>query len=98
MIGLSTAIVSVSGGKDSQETANVANDEMVEGYRDGLDLSVPEPSDNRSHSYRHGFANGRDDRAGKPRGSRAELEEMGNLSMEKDRKIYDQAIPDHRPD
>jgi len=27
----------------------------------------PEPSANRSASYRHGFANGRDDRRGKPR-------------------------------
>lgn len=31
-------------------------DEMAEGYRDGRDLSAPEPSSNRSHSYRHGFA------------------------------------------
>lgn len=46
-----------------------ANEEMVEGYRDGLDMGSPEPSDNRSASYRHGFANGRDDRAGKPRAS-----------------------------
>ncbi len=38
-----------------------ANDEMVEGYLDGFDPSSPEPSDNRSHSYRHGFANGRAD-------------------------------------
>jgi hypothetical protein len=39
-----------------------ANDEMVEGFRDGYDLSAPEPSDNRSHSYRHGFNAGRNDR------------------------------------
>ena len=44
-----------------------ANAEMIEGYMDGLDLNTPEPSANRSHSYRHGFANGRDDRRGKPR-------------------------------
>lgn len=50
-----------------------ANDEMVEGFRDGYDMSAPEPSVNRSHSYRHGFANGRDDRSGKPRASYVEL-------------------------
>lgn len=61
-----------------------ANDEMVEGYRDALDLSSPEPSDNRSHSYRHGFANGRDDRSGKPRASAAELRVMADLAMAKD--------------
>ena len=33
-----------------------ANAEMIEGYMDGYDLSAPEPSANRSHSYRHGFA------------------------------------------
>ncbi len=47
----------------------LAPDDMVEGYKDGLDLSSPEPSGNRSHCYRHGFANGRDDRRGKPRAS-----------------------------
>ena len=40
-------------------------DEMMQGYLDGLDLSSPEPSDNRSRSYRHGFKNGRSDRTGK---------------------------------
>lgn len=38
-----------------------ANADMIEGFRDGYDLSCPEPSANRSASYRHGFANGRDD-------------------------------------
>lgn len=33
-----------------------ANFEMVEGYRDGGDLDIPEPSANRTHSYRHSFA------------------------------------------
>jgi hypothetical protein len=32
-----------------------ANDEMVQGYMDGDDLTAPEPSSNRSASYRHGF-------------------------------------------
>jgi hypothetical protein len=38
-----------------------ANDEMVEGYRDGTRKDSPEPSSNRTRSYRHGFANGRAD-------------------------------------
>ena len=64
-----------------------ANDEMVSGYLDGYDLSAPEPSDNRSHSYRHGFANGRDDRSGKPRAAAAELRQMADLAMERDLNI-----------
>lgn len=44
-----------------------SDDEMLEGYRDGRNPESPEPSANRSHSYRHGFANGRDDLAGKAR-------------------------------
>lgn len=40
--------------------------EMVAGYLDGLDLDMPDPSENRSASYRHGFRSGRADR-GKPR-------------------------------
>lgn len=63
-----------------------ANDDMVEGYIDGLDLSSPDPSDNRSHSYRHGFANGRDDRTGKPRAKHAELVRLADLAMERDRQ------------
>lgn len=39
-----------------------ANEEMVQGFRDGYDLNAPEPNDNRSHSYRHGFKAGRSDR------------------------------------
>ena len=66
------------------EDRRPANDEMVEGYRDGFDLSAPEPSANRSHSYRHGFANGRDDRSGKPRASYHELMRLADLAMEKD--------------
>lgn len=45
-----------------------ANDEMLEGYRDGFNPDSPEPSANRSESYRHGFACGRADRAGRPMG------------------------------
>lgn len=51
-------------------------DEMMQGYLDGFDPSNPEPSDNRSHSYRHGFANGRADKTGKLTGlTVAELRE-----------------------
>lgn len=47
-------------------TERPANAEMIEGYRDGLDLSSPEPNANRSCSYRHGFMAGRSDRHIKP--------------------------------
>lgn len=43
------------------------HDEMVERYLDGLKPDNSEPSANRSASYRHGFANGRDDLAHSPR-------------------------------
>lgn len=62
--------------------------EMVQGYLDGLDLSSPEPSDNRSHSYRHGFANGRDDRAGKPRASGVWLRAKAEACIAADDAAY----------
>ncbi len=43
-----------------------AEDEMVEGYLDGRDGDAPQPSDNRSRAYKHGFQSGRDDLARKP--------------------------------
>lgn len=43
-----------------------ANQDMCDGYLDGRDLDSPEPSLNRSHSYRHGFAVGRNEKLGKP--------------------------------
>lgn len=61
-----------------------ANDEMVEGYRDGSDPDAPEPSANRSASYRHGFANGRDDLARKPRLPADALAYMAGKAMEED--------------
>lgn len=42
-------------------------EEMVPGYLDRFKPDNPEPSANRSLSYRHGFANGRDDLAHSPR-------------------------------
>ena len=63
----------------------MANDEMLEGYRDGLDLDNPEPSANRSHSYRHGFTNGRADKNKKPAFvSVDDARRLAELAMEKD--------------
>lgn len=66
----------------------MSNDEMLEGYRDGLNPDNPEPSANRSHSYRHGFANGRDDLRKRPHASAralriaaADAEDMDARSM-----------------
>ena len=60
----------------------LANDEMVLGYREGFNLDNPEPSENRSASYRHGFANGRADKTGKSRGLSFEaLSRQADLAM-----------------
>jgi len=65
-----------------------ANNEMVQGYMDGFDLDNPEPSDNRSHSYRHGFANGCADKTGKPAFPSAQVARvLGNAAMEKDANL-----------
>lgn len=74
-------------GKSETAERRPANEEMVEGYLDGFDLSSPEPSANRSHSYRHGFANGRDDRAGKPRASYEQIIRWADEAMEKDAHV-----------
>lgn len=66
------------------ETAPMALVEMIEGYRDGRDGSSPEPSSNRSRSYRHGFANGRDDLSGTPRASAHELREIADYCIAMD--------------
>lgn len=59
-----------------------ANDDMIEGFRDGYDLTAPEPSTNRSESYRHGFANGRADKTGVSRGfSFGQLNVMADVAM-----------------
>ena len=63
-----------------------ANQEMVDGYMDGFDLDAPEPSSNRSYSYRHGFANGRDDRRGTPRAVAAVLRAQAEAAMECDER------------
>lgn len=61
-----------------------AEDEMLEGYMDGLDLNSPEPSSNRSHSYRHGFANARDDRRHEPRDSAPALRAEADKAIKRD--------------
>lgn len=69
------------------QTTRPANDEMVQGYMDGWDLDAPEPSENRSHSYRHGFANARDDRRGKPRASYEQLNRWADEARAKDEAL-----------
>jgi hypothetical protein len=56
-------------------------DEMVEGYRDGRNPDNPEPSQNRSNSYKHGIANGRDDYARAPRTTAEMLRLMANKAI-----------------
>jgi len=53
-------------------------DEMMLGYFDGFDPDSPSPSENRTHSYKHGFANGRDDLKHKPRAPASKLREMAD--------------------
>lgn len=65
-----------------------ANAEMISGYMDGFDLSAPEPSENRSASYRHGFKNGRADKTGKSWGSFNEISRLADLAMEEDEAKY----------
>lgn len=67
-----------------------ANQELVDGYLDGFKLDNPEPSCNRSFSYRHGFANGRADRTGQWRGFTLDgLECMADEAMALDEGIND---------
>ena len=71
------------------ETEKAANAEMIEGFRDGYDLTAPEPSGNRSHSYRHGFMAGRNDKMPYGEGpfhglSFAEVTRMADEAMAKD--------------
>ena len=60
------------------------NNEMTEGYKDGMNPDNPEPSSNRSASYRHGFANGRDDLNRKPRALAPELRQKAKEAEEQD--------------
>lgn len=57
------------------------NADMVQGYLDGGNPDNPEPSANRSRSYRHGFQSGRDDLAGK---CSASFDERRRMAAEAD--------------
>lgn len=63
-----------------------ANDDMIEGFRDGYNLSAPEPSGNRSNSYRHGFKVGRLDKTPADWGKYTadQLHRMADEAMEAD--------------
>lgn len=61
-------------------TEDLFDDEVLSGYLDGLKAESPEPSENRSHSYRHGFANGRDDLNKAPRANADTIREAGKLA------------------
>lgn len=59
-----------------RESTGYSAQEMAEGYLDGLDRTNPEPSGNRSASYRHGFANARADLTNRPRATYTRLLEL----------------------
>ena len=61
-----------------------ANTEMVEGFMDGYDLSAPEPSSNRSASYRHGFMCARIDKQQQPPRDAETLHRMAEEAMDTD--------------
>lgn len=62
-----------------------ANADMIEGFRDGYDLNAPDPSDNRSRSYKHGFMCGRIDRHKIDfKGTVADLRRMADEAMRHD--------------
>lgn len=62
-----------------------AEAEMVQGFVDGYDLDCPEPSTNRSYSYRHGFRNGRADKSTKqPRDTAEKLREISETCIQLD--------------
>jgi hypothetical protein len=58
-----------------------ADEDLLQGYLDGLRADSPLPSGNRSDSYRHGFENGRDDLAHHPRAPAADLREMADMAI-----------------
>ena len=66
-----------------------ANDEMLQGFLDGYDLNAPEPSANRSASYRHGFMVGRIDKTPEIWGKRSadELRRMADEAMKADEQL-----------
>lgn len=62
-----------------------AMNDMVQGYLDGRNADVPEPSGNRSLSYHHGFRNGRDELENKrPRADAEKLRKMADEAIRAD--------------
>jgi len=62
----------------------IANDDMVQGYRDGLSADAVPPGPNRSASYVHGWRNGQDDHHGRPRASAMQLRSDAENAMSLD--------------
>jgi len=58
--------------------------DMVDGYLDAGDPDAPVPGSNRSESYRHGFANRRDDKAQQPRAPFAVIRALADAILEKE--------------
>ena len=62
-----------------------ANDDIVQGFMDGYDLDNPEPTGNRSNSYRHGFMVARIDKGViQYQGSADHLRRLADKAMESD--------------
>jgi hypothetical protein len=61
-----------------------ANAEMIEGFRDGYDLTAPKPSANRSASYRHGFMCARIDKGQVASPGYETLHRMADEAMDAD--------------
>jgi hypothetical protein len=57
---------------------------MVQGFMDGYDISAPEPSANRSESYRHGFMVGRGEKTGNLAGTFQSLSQAADAAMDAD--------------
>lgn len=70
-------------GDEARRMTDTESD-MLDGYRDGRDPNSPQPSANRSASYRHGFANGRDDLASSPRASAGALRDAAAAAQAED--------------
>jgi hypothetical protein len=64
-------------------TRSDCDTEMLAGYWDGLN-GESEPGSNRSHSYRHGWKNGRDDRNKSPRSAASYIREEADKARELD--------------
>lgn len=69
---------------DAPESASYTDEEVYQGYLDGCDANSPQPSGNRSASYRHGFANARDDLAQRPRAMAETLRRMAEEAKNAD--------------